>query len=243
VLAVLSTGFAYPSLGPLLGTTFDKAVGIVVSRWKLLLIVSIVSIAIGTLSPSVGSTIFNLFYFYWIYASLANAVRLFDPTYKMNFGKVLTLIGVGIVVGVGTFLGFLALIVPGVWVANKLSLSQIIAVAEDEGVGEAVGRSWYLTTGAFWPTLLFNVVLQVGYIGVIVVGYIMLGALIALGFPNVEGSAVASTPLKNAAVMFADAVYNLSIIYAAQAIVVAQLFWYRALLQRDAITMGGNIIA
>ena len=241
---MFSTGFAYPSLGPLLGTTFDKAVGILVSRWKLLLIVSLVSIAVGTLSPGVGSPIFNLFDFYWVYASFANALRLFAPSYKMNFVKVLTLIGIGIVVGVGTFLGILVFIVPGVWLANKLSLSQIIAVAEDEAVGEAISRSWYLTTGAFWPTLLFNVVVQIGYIGVIVVGYIMLGALIALGFPNVEGSAVAaSTPLKNASVMFADAVYNLSVIYATQAVVVAQLFWYRALLQRNAITMAGNRIA
>lgn len=232
---MLTTGFAYPSLGPLLGTTFDKAVGIMVSRWKLLLIISLLSIAVGTLSPNVGSYVFSLFLLYWNYAALANAVRLIDPSYKMTFGKAVTIFGIDLVVGLATLLGFIFLIVPGVWVGNKFSLSAIIAVAEDKSVRDATDRSWSLISGAFWPTLVFNVVVSFGYVGVLLAGYLILGALVAIGFPNVEGSTVhASSPVKNAVAMAADVVYNLSVAYATQAVVIAQLFWYRALLQREA---------
>jgi hypothetical protein len=232
---MLSTAFAYPSLGPLLGTTFDKAVGIMVSRWKLLLVITIASVAVGTLDPALGAQIFNFFIIYWNFAAFANAVRLFDPSYKMTAGKVVTLIGINVGVGLATLLGLLFFIVPGVWLGNKYSLSAIVAVAEDKGMRLATDRSWALTTGAFWPTLGFNVVVWIGYIGVVLVGYFMLGFLTQFGFPDVEGSEVhASTPLMNAVSMVADAVYNLSIVYAAQAVIVAQLYWYRALLQREA---------
>jgi hypothetical protein len=233
---MLRTGFAYPSLGPLLGTTFDKAVGIMVSRWKLLLVISLLSIALGTFSPATGGSLFNFFLIYWNYAALANAVRLYDPTYKMTFGKAVTVFGIDLVVGFATLLGLLFLIVPGVWAGNKFSLSAIIAVAEDKSMKEATDRSWALTTGAFWQTLLFNAVVGFGYIGVIFAGYLMLGVLAQVGFPDVEGGAsAASTPLQNAVAMVADVIYNLSIAYATQAVVVAQLYWYRALLQRESI--------
>jgi hypothetical protein len=232
---MLSTAFAYPSLGPLLGTTFDKAVGIMVSRWKVLLIVAISSIAVGTFNTALGPLIFNFFLIYWGYTALANAIRLFDPSYKMTAEKVVTLIGINISVGFVDILGFLFLLVPGIWVSNKLSLSEIIAVAEDKSAFEAMPRSWALTTGAFGPTLVFNFVLGLGYLGVVLAGYLMLGFLAQFGFPDVESGTVRSaTPLQNAIAMVADAIYNLSIAYATQAVIVAQLYWYRALLQREA---------
>lgn len=69
---------------------------------------------------------------------------------------VITVGDAGIVAGVlvGIF-GFLALVVLGFWLGTKLSLVPSVLMIERVGLGAAMRRSWWLTTGyaPFWKTL------------------------------------------------------------------------------------------
>jgi hypothetical protein len=80
-------------------------------------------------------------------------------------GHILGVIGVSMLVGIGAFFGFVALIVPGVLLALMWSLAVPVKVLEDKGVTDAMSRSSDLTKGdrgrIFVIWLLF-IVLSIG---------------------------------------------------------------------------------
>jgi hypothetical protein len=219
---------SFPPLGPLLATAFDKSVGIMASRWMLMVAVVVASAIFGFFNGSLGLLPGELFLIYWTYAVYANAARLENPSYAMNFGKVMTLVGIFIGVGILTELGLLLLIVPGIYVGNRYSMSPIAAVVDDLKMNDATKRSWALTGNTFWPTLGFNVVVWLGMIAVIILGY-MLFVGIAIGLMSRAEPGVTLAGLSGAIVSLGFSVYILAIAYAFQAHAVAQLYWYRAL--------------
>lgn len=63
--------------------------------------------------------------------------------------RVARLIGGGILVGLVVLIGIIALIIPGIWIAVRLSLFQYY-IAEGYGTIDSIKASWYATQDNFW---------------------------------------------------------------------------------------------
>lgn len=71
------------------------------------------------------------------------------------------LIGLFIVIGIATMIGFLFLIIPGIYVATKLSLAPSIFIVDEEDFGEALSRSWEITKDNWWFTFGVSFVMSI----------------------------------------------------------------------------------
>ena len=103
---------------------------------------------------------------------------------------------VSILVFLVTVLGFLLLIVPGVYVAVAFSLALPVLLLEQKKGGSALGRSRKLIEGRWWRT--FGVLLA-GYVLASVVAGIVQGILAALMFVAVGDDSVMSVILSGLA--------------------------------------------
>jgi hypothetical protein len=65
-----------------------------------------------------------------------------------RFGSLLWL---SILLGLGLFLALIALLVPFIWLSVAWSLAFVVLVAEGLGGGQALGRSYALVRGRWWP--------------------------------------------------------------------------------------------
>lgn len=82
-----------------------------------------------------------------------NDIELSDFTamIQMYFWRI---IGLSILVNILTYVGMIALIVGGIFVAVKLSLSYVPAIMEDETASESLKASWNITKEKWWDTCL-----------------------------------------------------------------------------------------
>ena len=94
---------------------------------------------------------------------------------RYALGRLLPLIIAYFLVVIIVVLGLLALIIPGIWLAVKLSMVFPAVVFEREGPFGAIGRSWSLTSGNWWRVFatllvvfLITTVLQLVLSGVVV---------------------------------------------------------------------------
>ena len=72
----------------------------------------------------------------------------------------LPVLGLAILVGLGVGLGLVLLIVPGIMLAIRWSISVPVLVQERPGVTASMGRSAFLTKGSRWPLLgLFVIII------------------------------------------------------------------------------------
>jgi uncharacterized protein UPF0259 len=233
---------ALPAMGPLVGSSFDRALTVMAREWRGLAIVAVVAIGSSAINFAIGECIGIGLLVYWYYHSLANAVRLVDPAFAMKAEHVLRLIGINFVYGICVEVGFLLLIVPGIYVANKWSLSSLIAVRENTGAFDALSRSWAVTDAFFWPTLGFNILSGLGVLGVGIVGYlIMVFVWVALlgGDMRTAGDVWTGGGIRGMALAAGVFVYILAIAYTYQAKDIAMLNWYNAL--RRALNPAGTV--
>ena len=88
------------------------------------------------------------------YFTLAAAIRRTNPTYKMTLVSALGVTSTFLLAFIGTVLGLLCLIVPGIWLGTKLSLAPFAYALRPMpySSADALTESWTLTTGYFWPT-------------------------------------------------------------------------------------------
>ena len=93
---------------------------------------------------------------------------------RYALGRLAPLIAAYFIVVVLVVLGILALIVPGVWIAVKLSMTFPAVVSERKGPFASIGRSWSLTSGNWWRVFgtllvvfLITFVLQIVLAGVV----------------------------------------------------------------------------
>ena len=98
-------------------------------------------------------------------------------------GRFWALLGLNILSGVAILLGLLLLIVPGIYLLVRWSVSVPVLIAEDAGVVESLTRSGEEIEGRFWPVLGFGAVFAVALVlaasmGVALSGF-GIGALIA----------------------------------------------------------------
>jgi len=76
-----------------------------------------------------------------------------EGVYKFGLSRLGAIIWVSILVGLATIGGFILLIIPGIIVMVKLSVSVQALVVENKRGSEALSRSWNLTKGYFWHVL------------------------------------------------------------------------------------------
>lgn len=70
----------------------------------------------------------------------------------------------GFVVNLVTMLGFVALVVPGIWLALRYSLAEVAAFGEKSQAGAAMRRSIVLTQGRFWQIAVVHAALLVAIV-------------------------------------------------------------------------------
>lgn len=97
----------------------------------------------------------------------------------------LPLLGLGIIVGLGTGLGFILLIVPGIILTVMWSASTGAVVVEGRGVFESLQRSRDLTRGYRWPIFGLAVIY---FVLSMVIGMLVGGIGMATGGSFLDGS-------------------------------------------------------
>jgi hypothetical protein len=103
------------------------------------------------------------FFLTWILTSKTAGAQI---THMNTFGRFASLVGVALLSGVGTLLGLMFLIVPGIIVSVLWSVSAPIVIAEGKSPLQALKRSVDLTRGHRW--LIFAGMLVCALIGVII---------------------------------------------------------------------------
>jgi hypothetical protein len=97
---------------------------------------------------------------------------------RYGLGRTLPLCVAYIVVIVIVVVGLILLIIPGIWLAVKLSMVFPVVVFERRNPFAAIGRSWSLTSGHFWRTLgTLLVVFLITFIAQLVFGGVVGGVL------------------------------------------------------------------
>jgi uncharacterized membrane protein len=110
-------------------------------------------------------------------ASLAvtSGKSITEDASRISWSLVFSLILGSILVGIGSFIGFILLIVPGVIFALRASLTQYIILDQNEKAVPAIKKSLALTKGYFWS--FFRLMLCF-----VVLGILSVVPLIGLGF-------------------------------------------------------------
>ncbi|MBP6857607.1 MAG: hypothetical protein KBC11_00200 [Candidatus Pacebacteria bacterium] len=105
-----------------------------------------------------------------------NHIKEMLPTWQQALG----MIGVGLLSLLLVVAGLVLLIIPGIWVAFRLSLANFAFIDKGGDVRKAVRTSWDMTKGnIFWTTVL--VALVAG--GLYIVGFIFFGVGILITYP------------------------------------------------------------
>ena len=129
--------------------------------------------------------------------ALSDAYLGQSPTARgsLRFGlrRLLPLLALEIVYGIGQVLGFVALIIPGIWLFAAWSVRVPALVIEGTGPFRSLGRSRRLVKGRWWPTagVLLVATVMVGVIGTVIGGGLA-AAAIANGNPSVLFAVVIS---------------------------------------------------
>lgn len=126
-------------------------------------------------------------------ASLVRATILHLDGQPVSFGAVTAvgfsmlprLIGLSIIVGLGSALGMLLLIVPGVILYLMWSVAIPVAVQEGLGIGDSLRRSRELTAGVRWRIFGLYLVLGIGLIVLMMLAGAVLGAIFGPGAAGV----------------------------------------------------------
>lgn len=90
--------------------------------------------------------------------SLDGRAPSFGAAVATAIGHLLPIIGISIVVGLAFMLGFLLLIIPGVFLAIIWSVVIPVRVVEGKGVFASMERSRELTKGSRWMILLIGII-------------------------------------------------------------------------------------
>jgi hypothetical protein len=117
------------------------------------------------------------------YFGLAAAVRTIRPDFRMTAGRFFGVLIYGLAVGIAVEIAAFFLLIPGIWIGAKLSLTIPMYLLYPD---EVFGKSWSATTYRFWPTLGLVIVTAIitavlaGIASVAAVGIIMVLPLAAI---------------------------------------------------------------
>lgn len=183
--------------------TLRTAWGTYKTHWQFFCFMSLVTILLNIASdttdrliglPYILGTLCFVFFavilsFVWVRVSLA-AVR--GDTALMRVSRirdmlpkgvqVLQLVGIGVLTGIIVLGGFVALIIPGVYLLVRLVFVNLSFVDKNLSVGGAIRYSWHLVRGEqFWTVLLVLLVSVV----LIVLGVLAFGIGLIVTYPLV----------------------------------------------------------
>ena len=119
-------------------------------------------------------------------------------TFESVLPVLLTLIVNGFLKGIAVAIGFLLLIVPGIFLATMWAVTGPAIVVERAGIIDAFQRSWDLVKGQFWPVLGAYVI---AYLILIVAGIVAgiigvaIGSLVAIILLTILFSIIAAPVL------------------------------------------------
>ncbi|MFY9718536.1 MAG: hypothetical protein WAK16_02725 [Candidatus Cybelea sp.] len=131
---------------------------------------------------------------FFVMPAVARTVR---PEFAMTFGLILAVFGIGLIVGVLAEIGIFLLILPGVWIMVKWYLATWCYLLSDGK--NPFGESWEITTGHFWETFGFAILLSMLVTAGLLVGFFLPVAIAIL----VPALAVVLCPLAFFAFVFA----------------------------------------
>ena len=117
-------------------------------------------------------------------AAVLGAARGEEPhvgrAFRAAAPRFVAAIGAALLAGIAVLVGFLLLIVPGIYLAVRLYLAAQAAVVDELGAGAAVRRSAELVRGEWWPT--FGCLLLAGLVfGLIAIAGQIVGAALSNG--------------------------------------------------------------
>ncbi len=92
---------------------------------------------------------------------------------KTVLSKIVTLMLASIIVGALSFLGLLALIIPGIFLAMKFSFYPLAVLIDNGNAVGSVKRSWRITKGNWWRVLGLGLLFAVFFSPVILVGFLL----------------------------------------------------------------------
>ncbi len=178
-----------------IGSTLREAWALFKKHLKFFLTVSTISIALGitgnsTHIPWLLSCVIGIASMVWaiVWMKVSLAAARNDEG-KLLIGSIqdmlpsvrefLTIIGIAILGGLLTLCGFILLILPGIYVAVRLSFSNFSYLDRKEGVRASLRFSWNMTKGHFWK--IFWVMLIA--VGLYILGFIALGIGILIAYP------------------------------------------------------------
>ncbi len=97
----------------------------------------------------------------------------FGTALSLSLRRLLAMIGASILFGLVVGLGFVLLIIPGIYVAVRLCLFLVPVIVDSEGPAKTLGTSWRLIGGNWWRALTVITVLFI----ILLVLELVLGAL------------------------------------------------------------------
>ncbi len=136
------------------------------------------------------------------------------------FTNALVTLATGFTVTIASLSGLFLCIIPGIILANSLSLAVFIAVYERKGVLNAIIRSWILVRGQWWGTLGLNL------LGILIVW--MTGNILSLPVAMAGGENFFSSPpgsIKELASDWRWWITGGSLLISTATSVVSYLFW------------------
>jgi hypothetical protein len=116
-------------------------------------------------------TIFNGLLYSYVKLYNERGFGNFEPidVWKLTLKNFFAILGSQIIFGIIVTVGFILLIIPGIYLAVSLSLLLVALIIEGKGFGEAFSRSILLTHKRWWWTFLLLLVI---YIIILVINYI-----------------------------------------------------------------------
>jgi hypothetical protein len=117
------------------------------------------------------SLVLSIIGIFWVQGALAEAVRDVrdgkadvgvSELYSRTRPRLPALISAGVLAGLGIAVGFVLLIVPGLYLLTRWALIVPVIVLEGKSAGESFSRSWELVKGNGWSVLGLVVLTFIG---------------------------------------------------------------------------------
>jgi hypothetical protein len=165
-------------VGDMFRTTGDllrENAGLVLAAIVVLTAIDVAGDRISALdrATALPSLIANLVFEYQI---ILNALVRRGYTERGRRGRFGAMLGLTIVSGVCYLLGFVLLVVPGIYLLIRWSVSVPVLVGEGAGVFESLTRSGEEVRGRFWPVLGFSLIFWAAFLLAAVASIVLVGS-------------------------------------------------------------------
>jgi hypothetical protein len=159
-----------PSVGDVLGSAFADALALSKKNMMPALILIVLGTVVGLALAMTGGgkeqmvqgpiAACEIVIVVMSYYAIAAAVRTLNPSYRMTAGQFFGFLGYSIVAGLLTTLASFFFVIPAFWIGPKVLLTPYTYVITNGAPG-ALPKTWNMTTGYYWPTLGFIILLAI----------------------------------------------------------------------------------